>query len=555
MLLSGVYQKTVRDHRTGALAWGAGAGLLMVVTLASFEQLAGTPEARAALVALAEQFKWFESAVGVDKPGGFATFRLGPMLGVFPSIWALLAASATLRGEEERGALDLVLSTPRTRGRVVVQKLAGVGTALLALAAVLGTLVWLGGVAARAEYGPLEAYVFALNVALTAAAFGAIALLVSQFTGERGTAAGITGALLALSFGLHSMGRVAPDLKWVSYLSPLYYAGLTKPLVPEVGISPGGMLVLTAIVAVCTGAAARLFARRDLGFGYRPPFVSALTPAGAGAAPHSPKRYLPSGDWSLRGAYLRAVRTGGREAVWWAVVMAVYVAWMSAVAKQLLTNLTTMAAGSPLLSAVLSQLVGSEQASARFLGMVVFTFLPLVLSAFATAQAARWVAEEEEGRTEMLLASPLRRSRLLLARYAAIATVVAGIALVVGASLLVSTAAVDVTLAPENVLAAALGLVPLTMVVAALGALLGGWLRAGAVAGVLTVFIAASFFLEFVAPAVGLPQEMTRLSIYEAYGTPLATGWDWPSMAALSGVTGLLLALATLRFTRKDLAR
>jgi ABC-2 type transport system permease protein len=553
--LSGVYFKTLRDHRVGALAWGFGPGLLLVATLTQFEQVIGSPEARTALVALAQQFSWFEAPIGITRPGGFATFRLGPLLSILPAIWALLAASRTLRGEEERRMLDLVLATPLSRAAVVFQKLAALATALAVIAAVLGTLTWIGGVAARAEYGALQAYAFGLNVALTAAVFAAIALLVSQFVSERSTAAGITGTVLAVSFLLHSTSRVDPDLKWLGYLSPLYYAGLTKPLVPEVGISPGGIAVLATAVLVCASAAAWLFTRRDLGFAFRLPALRY-----AGAVPTTRARSVAppfafTHAWSLRTVFLRDLRTTARSAVWWAVCAAAYAMWMTGVGKQLRTNLTTIAQSSPLLAPVFDQLLHGTQGTALFIGMLVFSFVPLVIVAFAISHTARWAAEEEDGRTEMLLTVPISRPTALLTRFAAFTAVLTAICFAVGAGVFVVATATDLALEPVNLLAASLALVPVTLVVACLGALLAGWLRSNAVSALLTFYVIVSFVLVFVGPIFSWPRAILRLSVYDAYGSPLSEGWSWPSMTTLIAISVLLLAAATYRFARKDLAR
>lgn len=88
--------------------------------------------ARAEVLALVRHpaMRLFAEPVDVLSPGGYATWRLSlvlPLLG----IWALLAVSQTLRGEEESGALDVLLSVPRSRLRVATEKLAAMATALL----------------------------------------------------------------------------------------------------------------------------------------------------------------------------------------------------------------------------------------------------------------------------------------------------------------------------------------------------------------------------------------------------------------------------------------
>ena len=176
-----------------------------------------------------------------------------------------------LRGEEERGSLDALLSLPRGRGRVALEKLAAVWTALLGMGLLIGLLTFAGGKSVSADFGLGDALLFGLNVALICGVFGSIALLLSQFTQERGTAAGWTGGLLLVFIVLDMVHRVIPGTEWLSRLSPVYYYNLSKPLVPSYGTNAGAMLVLLALSILLSGAAIWLFARRDVGGRWRCP--------------------------------------------------------------------------------------------------------------------------------------------------------------------------------------------------------------------------------------------------------------------------------------------
>ena len=114
----------------------------------------------------------------MDTPGGYAMWKLGVIL-TFPAIWGLLAGSRILRGEEERGSLDMLLSLPRSRGRAAVEKVAGLGTALLLMGLLIGVLTAWGGARANAGFSFGDALLFGLNVALISAVFAAIALFIS----------------------------------------------------------------------------------------------------------------------------------------------------------------------------------------------------------------------------------------------------------------------------------------------------------------------------------------------------------------------------------------
>jgi len=107
-----VYLKTLRDYRIAIIGWGVGMGFTIVSPMASVATLISTPAQREALAGIAAQFAWNASAVAVTTIGGYATFKIGIFV-FMACIWPLLAASRMLRGEEERGSLDVLLSAPR----------------------------------------------------------------------------------------------------------------------------------------------------------------------------------------------------------------------------------------------------------------------------------------------------------------------------------------------------------------------------------------------------------------------------------------------------------
>src|SRR6266487_5483717 len=254
MWFRSVYLKTLREFRIAILGWGVGMGLLMYVVLAAVPSLVATPQARASLVSLSASFSWLADPIAVDTPGGYVTYKYG-LLMLLIAIWPLMVCSRMLRGEEERGSLDALLSLPRERSRVVLEKLAAVWTALLGIGLLIGLLAFAGGKSVSADFGLSDALLFGLNIALICGVFGSIALLLSQFTQERGTATGWTAGLLLVFIVLDMVHRVIPDTEWLSRLSPVYYYNLSKPLVSSYGTNPGAMLILLALCILLSGVA------------------------------------------------------------------------------------------------------------------------------------------------------------------------------------------------------------------------------------------------------------------------------------------------------------
>jgi ABC-2 type transport system permease protein len=143
---------------------------------------------------------------------------------------------------------------------------------------------------------------------------------------------------------------------------------------------------------------------------------------------------------------------------------------------------------------------------------------------------------------------------VLLGRFAAIATSAVCIGLATLAVTLVASSASGVVLDTGNVAAATLSLIPMGLLVAAIGVLAGGWLRTAADTGLVSFLLAAWFFISFVGPELKLPDATLKLSAFYYYGTPLLHGVQLANVAVIVAAGGLALALGAVRFARKDIA-
>jgi ABC-2 type transport system permease protein len=549
MWFKSIYLKTLRDFRIAILGWGAGMGLLLYAILAAVPSLMTTPQARASLVSLASSFAWIADPIAVDTPGGYATWKYGFTILII-AIWPLMACSRLLRGEEERGSLDTLLSLPRGRGRVALEKLSAVWTALLGMGLIIALLAFAGNQTAHANFGLGGALLYGLNLVLICGVFGSLALLLSQFTQEYRTASGLTGALLLIFIVLDMVHRVIPNTEWLSRLSPVYYYNLSKPLIPSYGTNPGAMLVLLALSILLSGAALGFFVRRDIGGTIALPNFLRLPERTV-----RPERALPVNAWSLRSVYTRSLGMIVTPTCWWTLGIAGFAAWMVVIVKQTETSLRSLYSSSPILKDFITKVGGSDIATNATILSSLFVFLPLLLMAFAVTQANRWSADEEDGRLELVLSTPQPRLQVLLGRFAALTTATIMIGVLTLVATVVASAATGLQLDGGNVVAATLSIIPLGLLIAAIGYLLSGWLRTALDTGLLSFLLAIWFFITFVGPELNWSEATLRLSAIYYYGTPLLHGLPLLDTLAVLVVAMAVLMLAAVRFVRKDIGR
>jgi ABC-2 type transport system permease protein len=541
-----IFLKTLRDYRVAILGWGIGMGLVVVSPMATVAELVKTPEARAELASIAAQFAWNADAVQVDTPGGYAAFKIGIFVFLIV-LWPILVGSRMLRGEEERGAMDVLLSLPRARARVALEKLAAMWVALLAMGVLIGLIAYAGGRPFGGTFSLADGLFFGLDLALVCAVFGGLALLISQFTQERGPAAGWTGGLLLIFIVFDMVRRLFPNAEWISKLSPIYYFNLSHPLVSIIDV--GGAVVLFGLAVILSAAAVWLFVRRDIG-------SVVATPAWLHRRQPAARRIatLPEREWSLRSVYSRSLGAMAAPAFWWTLLIAGFAAWMVVVVQQLQARLEALIATSSAMATLLESLGGGKLTqNATFLSAV-FQIMPLLLMAYAVTQVNGWASDEEDGRLDLVLATPQSRARVILGRFAALATVVTAMGVVTLIATAGAAAVGGVTLDLGNLAAATLGLIPLGLLIAAIGYLAAGWLRTAADTGLASFVLLLWFFISFIGPELKLPDATLRLSAFYYYGTPLLHGIDVASVAGLLLAGAVALAIGTLRFVRKDIA-
>jgi ABC-2 type transport system permease protein len=241
-------------------------------------------------------------------------------------------------------------------------------------------------------------------------------------------------------------------------------------------------------------------------------------------------------------------------AMWWTLLMSGWAVWVIVVVQQLQAKLSALLASSPAFVSAIKNIGGGDANLSAGLLSAMFFFMPLFLMAFAVTQVNGWSADEQDGRLELVLAAPQPRLQVLLGRFAALATATIVISLITLLATAAAAAYAGLNLDLGNLAAATLGMVPIGLLVAAIGYMAAGWLRTAADTGLLSFLLAAWFFISFIGPELKLPDATLKLSAFYYYGTPLLNGVQITSVIGVIVVAALALGIGAMRFARKDIA-
>lgn len=251
----------------GALVLAALLALMSLLFVALFPSIASSG---ADLDAYMESLPpAMQAAFGATGAFSIATIEGFLAVELYQFFWLLLlgiytayVAGGLVAGDVERGRMDVLLATPVSRRRVVVEKFASLVPVVVAINLIVGVAVY-ATVLAIGESIPVAdlAAVHLLSIPYLLAC-GAIGLLLSVVFDDSDVAKrGGLGAIFAL-FLLETVSQSA-DLGWLGAISPTRYYDPTAVLVAG-EYDWTGALVLLAGTALLVAVSAAWFRRRDI---------------------------------------------------------------------------------------------------------------------------------------------------------------------------------------------------------------------------------------------------------------------------------------------------
>lgn len=267
-MLNNIYLKTLRDMRRALFWWVLGMFLFTFYFMSIFPSIQeSSADVQSYIDSFPDSFKAMFATDRLDfgTVEGFVTMEL---LSMFYPIMVLAFAvsygAGLLGGEEESGTLEILLSMPVPRWRVMVSKFA----ALITFTLIVVLATWLGLVAGIIAVDIEEADIVNLlggivNMVPLALFFAALAFCLTGVRGGKGTALGVTLGLAAATYLMNTLGDMADLPKWMQTVSPWYYYDGLNVLLD--GIDPLNVALLLGLALLLLIVGIVAFERRDVG--------------------------------------------------------------------------------------------------------------------------------------------------------------------------------------------------------------------------------------------------------------------------------------------------
>jgi ABC-2 type transport system permease protein len=257
--LRAVIRRGLRDHRRTPLTWGGPLAAMSALVAALWPSIEGSMDQL--MSSYPDELK---EAFNIRALASIEQFVDAEMLSfIVPLALAVLAVRVVigrLAGAEERGYLDIVLTTPVTRRTLVIGALIVAAIVVAVVLAVITAATWVAGTLVGADLSLAVLARGMLNVWPLALLFAGLAALVNGCAHSGGPVSAVCIGTLVGMYVIDLVGKLAEPAEPLRHVSAFKYYGSAI----QDGIDPLAFVGLIAVGVVLAAAGAVLFERRDV---------------------------------------------------------------------------------------------------------------------------------------------------------------------------------------------------------------------------------------------------------------------------------------------------
>jgi ABC-2 type transport system permease protein len=257
--------RALKDLRWTMMWYALGTVVYLAVIIALYPSMRGNTQQLEDLLDLYPEA--LRTAFGVEDLTTFVGFiggeSLSVMWPVIVLVFLIMAGTATVAQEIERGTIELWLSVPERRSRLLAAKIIAIllGATVITAATVLTLGVGAMLVDEALSPGALLAGA-ATMLAFSIAGLG-IAVLLSALFSDRGKAAGLAALIVLASYLGWVVANISSTWHWLRYLS-IFTGYDPQRALRTSEVSPAGVTALLLVGVVCALSALVVFELRDI---------------------------------------------------------------------------------------------------------------------------------------------------------------------------------------------------------------------------------------------------------------------------------------------------
>ncbi len=466
----------------------------------------------------------------IISPGGYMAYRIMPIMILVLSIWAMLFITKMLRGQEENGNWELLLSGRSSARNSTTDIIMGSGVGLVIIFTLTALALIIGGHSSRFAMPIGGSLIYSLLLATGALIGVAVGALTSQLASTRRKAVIYGLTIIIFMFAIRSIGNAVAGLNWIKNLSLF---GWLDKVNPYNNAPVYGWLWLTlAVTILVIGLVIWLSGRRDMG--------SSLI---ADQDTSKPKLSLLNSQLGFSFKQLRNIFIG------WLIASLSFVAVIVSIDKTVAKTIT----GSGGLTKTFSNLTGNPYARIEVAYLSAAGYFIVITLIFMIAASLGHIRNEESsGRIDNFIAGGISRLKWLTSRL--------GVIMIATGSIYLLASLIDYFLAKaqgidvgfNDLIFGGINILGPVAFILGLGLLIYGILPRH-LNTIIYAVVGWSFTIDIIAAALKLNSYFADSSIFKHMALVPAATPDWHTFEVLIGLALLMSVTGIWLFNRRDL--
>jgi ABC-2 type transport system permease protein len=266
-----LFLQELRFRRNAMIIWGLGLCFFPVVYVGVYPSFADQMEGFQDIMDLA-----IYQAMGISM-GSFEDYIASTVTNLVPvivGIYAVINGTGTLAGEEDEGLLELIVTLPIQRWKILTVKAIALGIALFVILAIVAgaaglTLMAILDQVEGTDVAPVDMFMSVISAWPLVMSLGMISMFLGALSPSRRVAVGISTAVVLISYLGSNLTGMVEALESIEWLFVFHFFDASAQAF-ENGQKTSDVLALLGIAIVMYVLALFFFHKRDITVGAWP---------------------------------------------------------------------------------------------------------------------------------------------------------------------------------------------------------------------------------------------------------------------------------------------
>jgi ABC-2 type transport system permease protein len=266
-----LFLQELRFRRNAMVVWGLGLCFFPIVYVGLYPSFADQMASFSEIMDLA-----IYQAMGISM-GSFEEYIASTVTNLVPiivGIYAVINGTGTLAGEEDEGLLELIITLPIHRWKILTVKAIALGISLFVILAIVAgaaglTLMAIADQIEATSVTPMDMFVSVIASWPLVMALGMISMFLGAFSPSRRIAVGISTAVVLISYLGSNLTGMIESLEAIEWLFVFHFFDASAQAFAQ-GQQTSDVLVLLGITLGMYACALFFFHKRDLTVGAWP---------------------------------------------------------------------------------------------------------------------------------------------------------------------------------------------------------------------------------------------------------------------------------------------